>query len=133
MDCEFRALAVLAEVRMNTSPKALEVATAVLFDAPDEDVESEVVPSRAAAAADAAFPEEKDVVITRACRSSANAVTFVKLFLPDCDVESESVVMFLGAVGLMDVNCVLYGLPSAYLAVHETRVPDLAMSGIWTW
>jgi len=113
MDCEFRALAVLAEVKMRTSPRALVVATAVLFAAPDEDVESEFVPSRAAAAADAALPEEKDVVTTRACRPSASAVAFETLFPPCCEVESESVVMFLGAEGLMEVNWVLYGFPSA--------------------
>lgn len=98
---------------MSTSPNAFVVATAVLLEAPDEDVEDEVVPSRAAAAADAALPEEKDVVMTRACRPSANAVAFVKLFPPCCEVESESVVKFLGADGLMEVNCVLYGFPSA--------------------
>jgi hypothetical protein len=84
----------------------------VLFEAPDEDVESEVVPSRAAAAADAALPEEKDVVTTRACRPSANAVAFVTLLPPGWEMDSESVVMFLGAEGLMEVNCVLYDFPS---------------------
>lgn len=43
------------------SPSALDVATAVLFDAPDEDVEVDPVPSSAAAAAEAASPDEKEV------------------------------------------------------------------------
>ncbi|CAN9383664.1 unnamed protein product [Alternaria alternata] len=53
---------------MSTSPNAFVVATAVLLEAPDEDVEDEVVPSRAAAAADAALPEEKDVPFTKRAR-----------------------------------------------------------------
>lgn len=77
MDCEFNADAVLAEVMIKTSPRALAVATAVLFEAPDEEVEVEVVPLRAAAAAEAALPEEKDVVTTRAFWPSARAVALV--------------------------------------------------------
>lgn len=58
IDWEFSASAVLAEVRITMSPSALAVATAVLFDAPDEELEVDPVPSRAAAAADAASPDE---------------------------------------------------------------------------
>ena len=58
MDCESSAFAVLADVKITMSPKALSVATAMLFDAPDEEVEVKPVPSRAAAAAEAASPEE---------------------------------------------------------------------------
>jgi hypothetical protein len=107
MDCEFRALAVLAEVWITIWPRALEVATAVLLDVPDEEVDVESVPSRAAAAAEAALPEEKDVVTTRACWSSARAVALVMELPPFRDVELELVVMLRGAEGLMDVNCVL--------------------------
>ena len=99
MDCEFRALAVLAVVKMITSPRALEVATAVLFDSPDEEVELEVVPSSAAAAAEAALPEEYVVVMTRAFWPSASAVPLVNELPPSCELVVELVVMFLGAEG----------------------------------
>jgi hypothetical protein len=74
MDCEFRASAVLADVKIITSPREFAVATAVLFELLDEEVEVDVVPSRAPAAAEAASPEENDVVTTRALWTSASAV-----------------------------------------------------------
>jgi hypothetical protein len=82
IDCEFRASAVLADVKMITSPREFAVATAVLFDLPEEEVEVDVVPSRAPAAAAAALPEENVVVITRAFCPSARAVAFVNELPP---------------------------------------------------
>lgn len=77
IDCESKAATVLAEVKITTSPSEFAVATAVLFELPEEEVEVVLVPSRAAAAAEAALPEEKDVVTTRASRPSARAVALV--------------------------------------------------------
>jgi hypothetical protein len=111
MDWESRAETVFAEVMITTSPRALAVATAVLLEAPDEELDVEPVPSRAAAAAEAALPEEKDVVTTRAFWPSASAVALVNEFPPSCEVEEEDVVMLRGAEGSTEVNCVLYALP----------------------
>jgi hypothetical protein len=113
IDCEFSAFAVLAEVKTTISPRALEVATAVLLDMPDEEVELDPVPSRAAAAAEAALPDENEVVTTRAFCPSARAVALVKELPPSCEVDVEFVVMLRGAVGSREVTCVLYALPLA--------------------
>jgi hypothetical protein len=113
MDWELSASAVLAEVMMRTSPTAFAVATAVLLELPDEEVEVLVVPLSALAAADAALPDENDVVTTRASCPSASAVALVMLFPPSSEVDWDVVVMLRGADGLMEVNCVLYALPSA--------------------
>jgi hypothetical protein len=111
MDCEFNASAVLAEVMMITSPSAFAVATAVLFELPDEEVDVDVVPFRAPAVALAASPEENVVVTTLACWPEASAVAFVKELPPSCELDLDSVVMFFGADGLILVNCVVYALP----------------------
>jgi len=107
MDCESSVFAVLAEVKTMISPSALDVATAVLFDAPDEDVEVDPVPSSAAAAAEATSPDEKEVVTTRVFCPSARAVTLVDELPPSCKVDVEFVVMFRGAVGSREVTLVL--------------------------
>jgi hypothetical protein len=82
MDREFRTLEVLADVKLTTSPREFAVTTAVLFELPDEEVEVNVVPSRASAAAEAASPEENDVMITRVFWLSASAVAFVNELPP---------------------------------------------------
>jgi hypothetical protein len=111
MGCEFRASAVLADVKMITSPREFAIATAVLFELPDEEVEVDVVPSRAPAAAAAASPEENVVVTTRAFWPSARAVAFVNESPPSWELDVELVGMLRGADGLRKVSCVLYALP----------------------
>jgi hypothetical protein len=103
-DCESNAFAVLAEVMMTTSPRALAAAIALLLDVPDEEVELDVVPSRAAAAAEAASPDEKEVVTTRAFCPSARAVALVYELPPFWEVEVEFVVILRGAVGSREVT-----------------------------
>jgi hypothetical protein len=107
MDCESNAFAVFAEVKTMISPRAFDVATTVLFEAPDDEVELVPVPSRAAAAAEAASPDEKEVVTTRVFCPSARAVALVNELPPSCEVDLELVVMFRGAVGSKDVIWVL--------------------------